>query len=137
MTPRLYRSRTDAMLGGVCGGIARYLGVDVTLVRLVAVLLVLGNGIGVLPYLLLWIIVPLEPLADADARPAGAALGSNPRAWTIVGLALLVVGALSLLDQVNLRWFHWFEWDMVWPVVLIIGGAALLWRRSHPVDKGV
>ncbi len=43
MTPRLYRSRTDVLLGGVCGGIARYLAVDVTLVRLVAVVLVLGT----------------------------------------------------------------------------------------------
>lgn len=46
MKTRLYRSRTDRMIGGVCGGLGEYLGVDSTLVRLFFVLLGLANGFG-------------------------------------------------------------------------------------------
>ena len=58
---RLYRSREEKMLGGVCGGIAEYLGVDPTLVRLGWVLLSFTGGSGILLYIVMSIIVPLEP----------------------------------------------------------------------------
>ncbi|MGC8874311.1 MAG: PspC domain-containing protein [Chloroflexia bacterium] len=60
---RLYRSRSDRMIAGVCGGLARYLGVDPTLVRVIfalASLFFLGLG-GVLAYLILWAVIPEEP----------------------------------------------------------------------------
>jgi phage shock protein PspC (stress-responsive transcriptional regulator) len=57
---RLFRSRTDRVIGGVCGGIARYFNVDPVLIRLICVLL-LFSGAGVLAYIIAWIIVPLEP----------------------------------------------------------------------------
>jgi phage shock protein C len=60
-TNRLYRSQTDRMLAGVCGGLARYFNIDPTVVRLVFVVLALAGGPGVLLYLLLWIITPIEP----------------------------------------------------------------------------
>lgn len=58
---RLYRSRSDRILGGVCGGIAEYLDVDPTIVRVFWVLASLLWGAGVLLYIILWVIVPLEP----------------------------------------------------------------------------
>ena len=59
---KLYRSKTDKMISGVCGGLAQYFGVDATLVRLVFALLVFfGVGSGVLLYIILAIVVPLEP----------------------------------------------------------------------------
>lgn len=60
-TKRLYRSRNDRMVGGVCGGLGRYFGIDPTLVRLAFAVIALAVGSGVLAYLLLWIIVPEEP----------------------------------------------------------------------------
>lgn len=58
---KLYRSRTDSLLSGVCGGLGQYLGFDSTLVRLFFVLLALaGVGTGLLIYLVMWILVPLE-----------------------------------------------------------------------------
>ena len=60
MENRIFRSRQDCMIGGVCGGLGKYLGIDSTFVRLFFILLALGNGIGVLLYFLLWFIVPLE-----------------------------------------------------------------------------
>ncbi len=61
-TKKLYRSKTDKMISGVCGGLAQYFGVDATVVRLVFALLVFfGVGSGVLLYIILAIVVPLEP----------------------------------------------------------------------------
>ena len=62
-TPRLYRSRTDRMIGGVCGGLGKYLNIDPTLVRLLMVALALFGGPGLVIYLVMLIIVPEEPLA--------------------------------------------------------------------------
>ncbi|TVR17496.1 MAG: PspC domain-containing protein [Nitriliruptor sp.] len=58
---KLYRSRSDRMIGGVCGGLATYLGVDPTVVRLIAVATILLPGASIIAYLLAWIIVPEEP----------------------------------------------------------------------------
>jgi len=67
-TKKLYRSRTDKMIAGVCGGLGKYLGIDPTLIRLLFVLVVLMGGAGVLAYLILMIVVPEEPASsEADA----------------------------------------------------------------------
>jgi phage shock protein C len=61
---KLYRSRTDRKIAGVCGGIAEYLGVDVIVVRLIFVaLLLVGVGPIILLYLIMWLVVPEEPQA--------------------------------------------------------------------------
>lgn len=58
---RLFRrSRTDRIFGGVCGGIAHYFGIDTLPVRLLFVVLAITAGAGLLLYLLLWIVMPLE-----------------------------------------------------------------------------
>ena len=58
---RLYRSGNDKLLGGVCGGIAEYLGVDPVLIRLLWVIFILVWGIGILAYIIAWIIIPRNP----------------------------------------------------------------------------
>ena len=58
---RLYRSRKDRILCGVCGGLGKYLGVDSTIIRLLWILLSLAYGVGILLYILACFIVPLEP----------------------------------------------------------------------------
>lgn len=63
----LYRSRTDRMLGGVCAGLGDHFDLDPTVVRLLAVLLLLiGNVAAVLVYLIMWIVVPEEPKYDSE-----------------------------------------------------------------------
>ena len=59
----LMRSRVDRKIAGVCGGIARNQGWDSTVVRLIWVALVLFAGTGVLAYIVLWIVLPEEPIA--------------------------------------------------------------------------
>lgn len=59
---KLYRSRTDRKIAGVCGGLAEYLDVDPTIIRLIAFVLLLPGGLpGFLPYIILWILVPVKP----------------------------------------------------------------------------
>ena len=59
---RLYRSRVDKVLGGVCGGIAEYFEIDPVIVRLLWVVFSLIAGTGVIAYIIAWIIIPLKPL---------------------------------------------------------------------------
>jgi len=58
---KLYRSRNNRLIAGVCGGIGKHLGIDPLLVRLFFVLLIFANGIGIILYLILLILVPKEP----------------------------------------------------------------------------
>ena len=62
---KLYRSVTNKKIAGVCAGLADYLDVDVTLVRLAAVLAVVFGGSGVLAYIIAWIVIPEEPYPGA------------------------------------------------------------------------
>jgi phage shock protein C len=60
-TRKLYRSRSNRVLAGVCGGLAEYFSVDVTLVRVAFVVLTVLGGAGPLIYLAMWIVVPSQP----------------------------------------------------------------------------
>jgi len=77
--PKLSRPRDDRKIAGVCAGFARYLGVDVTLIRLVAVILVFCPiGVGLIGYIVAWIVMPNDPLrlpeASLQSQPAGGQL---------------------------------------------------------------
>ncbi|NIM96172.1 MAG: PspC domain-containing protein [Anaerolineales bacterium] len=65
---RLYRSRTDRMIGGVCGGLGEYFTIDPTIWRILFILLTVAGLSGVLVYLIMLIVVPIEPL-DEEAPP--------------------------------------------------------------------
>ncbi|HET7012169.1 MAG TPA: PspC domain-containing protein [Anaerolineales bacterium] len=149
MQPRLYRSRTDVMLGGVCGGLGAYLGLDPTLIRLFFVVLALGTGIGVFLYLLLWIVVPVEGAPQRSVEEsaqaaagemadrartlgqefAGAVARPNPRMGIFVGVALVAVGLIWMIQNLDLPWLRWLDFDFLWPTLLIIGGIVLILRR--------
>lgn len=62
---KLYRSRTDKKIAGVCAGIAEYFDIDPTVVRIIFVILLLPGGFpGLIPYLILWVVVPEAPTTD-------------------------------------------------------------------------
>ncbi len=107
---RLMRSRSDRILGGVCGGLGRYFGADPILFRIGMVALVLLGGAGVLLYLAAWLLVPQEPAAAPAAPGAQSATAASPApqgqrtALTVLGIVLLVIiggplllGALALV----------------------------------------
>ena len=60
---KLYRSQKEKMVAGVCGGLGEYLDLDPTLIRIIWVVITLMGGAGLLAYLIMWIVVPLEPEA--------------------------------------------------------------------------
>jgi phage shock protein C len=60
-TRKLYRSKTNRQVAGVCGGLAEYFSLDVTLIRVLFVLLAVLGGSGLVIYIAMWIIVPKQP----------------------------------------------------------------------------
>ena len=64
MSQKLYRSEDNRMIAGVCGGLAEYLNIDPSIVRLIFVLIILYGGSGLLVYLILWIILPVKSSVD-------------------------------------------------------------------------
>lgn len=64
MDKKLYRSLTDRKISGVCGGIAKYFGIDATIVRLIWTLAVFCCGCGILAYIICAIVIPDEPIEN-------------------------------------------------------------------------
>jgi signal transduction histidine kinase len=119
---RLRREREGRLLGGVCTGLARHLGVDPLLVRVVFVAAAAAGGFGVGVYALLWLLLP------EGSNPAPVRRLPTGRAGLEVGLGagLLLLSALLALRQTGL----WLSDAVVWPLVLVVAGGALLWRQS-------
>lgn len=69
MQPRLTRSRTDAMLAGVCGGLGEYFGIDPTIVRFIFVIVMLTSGLALPVYLVLWLVMPRASVTPVGAPP--------------------------------------------------------------------
>jgi phage shock protein C len=126
---RIYRSESNRMLAGVCGGLANYLGIDVTLVRLFFVLFTLAVGSGVLLYIILAIVIPSEGQAAPGTLNTAGRTGNNQGAVTI-GAALLILGVFFLIQTTLSVWLPWLEFGRLWPFLLILAGGALLWTRS-------
>lgn len=75
---RLYRSTTDRRVAGVCGGIAEYFGLDATPVRIAYfIALILPGGIGILPYIVLWMVLPEGPGFSLSHSSSAAAIAEE------------------------------------------------------------
>ncbi len=138
MAERIYRSRLDRKLAGVCGGIAEYFDIDPSLVRIVFVLLAFFNGFGVLAYLICWIVLPEQPLSapmtepqmptsiesDTHSQSAGSVPSAKRRWATGLGILLIAVGFAMLLE----RLIPWLDFGDLVPYLLIVAGILLLYR---------
>lgn len=137
---QLYRSKEGRVLGGVCAGLSKYLGVDTVLVRLVFLALAFVNGLGAMLYMIMWIIVPDESsrgLSGEDAvranlndmaqqiRRIGKSMNA-PQGATIGGLVLIGLGVIFLLHQ----FFPAVSLAVLWPVIFILIGGYLLFVRK-------
>jgi phage shock protein C len=127
-TPHLHRSSTEAVLVGVCGGIAEYLSVDPSLVRLAFVVATLWGGIGVLVYIVLAIVLPVDHQTQVYVSP------SSERTRMIGGLLLVGLGALLMAG--NMGWAPWLSWNLFWPGIVILIGLRLLVRNPDSTSGG-
>ncbi len=133
MEKRLYRSRTERVLGGVCGGIAEYFGVDPTLVRLLALVLILAGGAGIIAYIIAWIVIPEEPekeKAEEKAVITGERKEAEKKDIELVAWILIFVGLIWFcLHLLSWWWPSRFIARLIFPVALIVVGILLLWER--------
>lgn len=119
---RLYRSTTDKVIGGVCGGLAAYFRIDPVLVRLAFVVFALAGGASVLLYIVLWIAVPVgETVPMTETATFFGMRGSETTA-----IVLIAIGALWLLANIGV--FNFINWSVLWPLLLVGLGAAMLLR---------
>lgn len=120
---QLYRSTSDKMIAGVCGGIAEYFNLDSTFVRILWVLIALIGGSGLILYLAALIIIPLNP-QESKTKPKPKT--DSKQVW---GIILLLLGVILLLGRLQLYLFHW-NWGLGWkilaPVLLIAAGVILI-----------
>lgn len=151
MSVRLERDPANKMVAGVCAGLAAYLQIDVTLVRVFFVGSVFLGGVGFLAYLVLLVVMPLPgrpaPAGDMGEigrdigaaataagerlqealRPADAGTGTDRRRST-AGWLLVALGVLFLISNLGLLRL---EGRVVWPLVIVLAGVWLLVRRTR------
>lgn len=131
---RLTRSLTDRVLGGVCGGLGGYIGVNPWWVRgLFVILGVFTAGTGILIYLVLWYMLPPETLADIPPDTARMRHHTaNPETMILIGGVVIVMGLVILAR--NLGVLAGENGDAFLPLVVIVFGLTLLikqlWRTA-------
>lgn len=136
MTKKLYRSKKDSIIAGVCGGIAEYFQLDSTLVRLLAILVVFLGGAGVIAYIVAWIIIPQNPeqetepveLNDAPSEDSQVDKDSKRHIWG--GFVLIALGLFFLARS----FFPRLIVVSLWPIILIAVGIFLI-IQSLPRKK--
>jgi phage shock protein C len=154
MSKKLYLSKNDKKLAGVCGGIAEYFEIDSTLVRLLWVLFSFAGGSGVLAYIIAAIIMSEEPEYPAfeskesqsgniDQESAGPNIQTGEeekdlktdkkhkkkdKNQFVIGILLIAVG-LSFASRRFLPFF-WLDFKMIWPIALIIFGVFIILKNE-------
>jgi phage shock protein PspC (stress-responsive transcriptional regulator)/signal transduction histidine kinase len=127
----LRRDPKRGIIGGVAAGIARRLGIDPIIVRVAFVATSVAGGVGFAIYLLGWALMPPE---GSDRAPVERIVAQRDT-WMVVGGAVCLATAALLLLR---HWGLWFSDGIVWPVMLVAGGGALIWRQSTaPPEEGV
>jgi signal transduction histidine kinase len=123
----LRRDRSNRWIGGVCAGIARRYGVDPTLVRLAFVVATAVGGFGLAAYLLAWLVIPADGAQRSRRLPTG-----RGAVEVALGTGLLLLSVLLTFRALGL----WLSDAVIWPLVLIASGAALIWRGSAGTRAG-
>jgi signal transduction histidine kinase/phage shock protein PspC (stress-responsive transcriptional regulator) len=121
--PPLRRDRDGAVLGGVCAGLGRRLGIDPIVLRLVFIAASAAGGLGIVAYVLAWALMPAE---GASRAPSLHVPGGRDSLAVASGIGMLMFAVLLLFRE----WGLWIGDALVWPVVLAASGGALIWRQS-------
>jgi phage shock protein PspC (stress-responsive transcriptional regulator) len=124
---RLERSRSDRMLAGVSGGLARYFEIHPAVFRVGFVVLTLLGGAGILIYAAAALVMPDEGKQDSIAT--AALRNRRDRPWPLIGLGLLAVAGAILLSRATL----WPDGDAWW--LFLIAGVVILWLTRNPAAE--
>ena len=137
---KLYRSRTNRYVGGVCGGLAEYFNIDVVVVRLLFVILTFAGGAGLIAYLAFLIISPENP----DLTPPQAAKSVDYTGHSIlIGAIFIIIGLVFLLENLDFWHFHWsfwwpeiFSWHLFLPgLIIVVGILVILKGLQKPAEE--
>ncbi len=138
MDKKLYRSNHQKMLAGVCGGVAEYFNIDVTLVRLIWAIASLPSfGAGLVIYIIAAIVVPERPYGQQDytVYERNNTPIDNSKVLTILGAILVIIGVISLISGL-----FPFLWRVIkngfWPAIIIIIGIALIYSSWKNRSNG-
>lgn len=144
----LYRLPKQGKIFGVCAGLAEYFDMDVTLMRVVYVLITFATGGAmVMLYVILALILPVSDAKknqnanlEVNDNPIGEKIerlgkdlkenGAIFRARNYMGIFLIIIGTWLLLSQFMPDLLNW-QWDYVWPILLILAGILVLFRGSY------
>ena len=132
-TPKLFRSKANRLVGGVCGGIAEYLRIDPFIVRIGWVFITLFAGAGIIAYIAALIIVPENPNQEYSAKKIKKS-SDNAKLW---GTLLIIFGGVLLLKQTGiLSHFHFwsFPWQAVMAVLLIGFGIYIIYYKNTDIS---
>ena len=125
---KLYRSNKDAMLGGVCGGIAEYFTIDPVIIRLLFGAAAILGGSGILLYFICWVLIPEKPRGQMDEEyeyeNRRSVTMSDDKVKMIIGFSFIGLGVIFFMNRI----FPWFSFDFFWPAILIVIGALILMK---------
>ncbi|NDL67195.1 PspC domain-containing protein [Anaerotalea alkaliphila] len=131
MDKKLYRSRSDRMLAGVCGGLGKYLGIDPTLIRLVFIIMVFAGFSGILTYIIAMIVIPEQPLDipeddvevyDKDGKRVHVDTDTQKKTKQLLGGLLIIMGAALLFE----KFFNFAAKELFLGVAIVLVGLYLL-----------
>ncbi len=142
---KLYKSRTERMIDGVCGGVAKYFNLDPTLVRIAWVLLTFLGGSGILLYIAAMVVMPKEPYiipeygaGPTGANPLSAETERSQKSSLFWGILLIIVGGFLFLHNMGFSiWHGWWsmDWDLGLAVLLILVGVGFLWGGRNSLAR--
>ena len=134
---RIYRSGKDHVFGGVCAGLAEYFAIDVTLLRILWLVLTLVNGLGAVIYVVCLVLFPIDP-EHQKLPPEERTRAGNTGLY--VGIAIVIWGVMLMFNNMfrffwwNFDWwffrFPWMHWRIVWPILLILFGVWFIFRAN-------
>jgi signal transduction histidine kinase len=124
----LFRSSSDKVVAGVCGGLAASFGIEALVLRIAFVVLTIAGGSGIVLYVLAWILLPQQ-----DTRRSMAQTIQLDRQDTlqIASIGMVVLGGLLVLRAAG----FWFSDALVWPVVLGAVGLTVIWRQADATER--
>lgn len=143
MAKRLYRSRNDRVIAGICGGLGEYFDIDPTIFRIIFVVAVVAGGVSALLYILGMIVIPEEPAVTTSKNEHSKPEDHTPKtvensvkksgrsdSSATGGVILILVGVLFLLNNLlNIN-----VWGNFWPLILVVVGLSIMAKSFNTRD---